>query len=190
MEPLFAAATPTFDGAYFLALASRVAHTVCAATMLGGLVYLRLVLAPAAPADSREATLFAGRRSNWAAIVGLCTGLLLLSGFYNFFVFMGAYKNLPALYHPLFGVKFLLALGVMAIMALVAGRTALAERMRGSLTSWLNLALALCLATFVLGAMLRSFRDLPDARVASPVVGEAPAFDEPLIEQAPVEEPQ
>ncbi len=54
--------------------------------------------------------------------------------------------------------------------------------MRGRLTPWLNLAVALCLAVFVLGAVLRSFRDLPDARVAAPVVGEAPAFSGAILE--------
>lgn len=185
MESLLAAATPPFDGAYFVALASRVAHTLCAATLLGGLVYMRLVLAPAAPAEGREAALYAGRRGAWAAAVGVSTGLLLLSGIYNLVVFMGVYKNLPKLYHPLFGVKFLLALGVMAIMALVAGRTTLAERVRGNLRGWLDLALALCVATFVLGAMLRSFRDLPDARTApvaaAAVVPAAPVPAAPIL---------
>lgn len=179
---LLANAEPTFDAGYFLGLLSRVVHTTCAATLFGGLIYLRFVLAPAVPADDREAALFAGRRKAWAKCVGICTGLLLVSGFYNFFLFMGIYKNLPKLYHPLFGVKFLLALGLMAIMALVAGKTSLAERVRGSLKKWLNVALVLALCTYVTGAMLRSFRDLPDARIAAPQIDEAPAFDDDLIE--------
>lgn len=183
MEPLLLAnAEVTFDGGYFLALLSRVAHTTCAATLLGGLIYLRFVLAPAAPEGEAEAALFAGRRKSWALCVAVCTGLLLLSGFYNLVLVMLGYSNLPKLYHPLFGVKFLLALGVMAISAFIAGKTSLAEKMRGSLTFWLNVALALALSTFLIGAMLRSFRDVPDAREAAPVAEEAPAFDAPLIE--------
>ncbi|TWT96009.1 hypothetical protein Pla108_30890 [Botrimarina colliarenosi] len=178
---ILAAATPTYDAGYLASLLSRVVHTTCAGTLLGGLIYLRFVLAPAAPADGAEAALFADRRKTWARCVAACTGLLLLSGFYNLIFVVGAYENLPALYHPLFGVKFLLALGVMVIMALVAGKTSLAERMRGSLKLWLNVALVLCLATYVTGAMLRSFRDLPDARVATPLMDEAPAFGDPLI---------
>lgn len=186
ISSMLADAEMTFDAAYAVGLLSRVAHTTCAATLLGGLIYMRFVLAPAAadPATDKQAALFAGRRKAWAACVGVCTALLLASGLYNFVVFLGTYKNLPALYHPLFGVKFLLALGVMAIMALVAGKTSLAERVRGSLRRWLNVALALALAVFVLGAMLRSFRDLPDARQAPPAADEAPAFDDPLIETA------
>ncbi|CAL1151129.1 unnamed protein product [Cladocopium goreaui] len=180
---LFAAAEPNFDAGYLIALLSRVAHTTCGATLLGGLIYLRFVLAPsAAGADDRDEKLFASRRKSWAACVAVCTLLLLVSGFYNFFTFNAAYGNLPKLYHPLFGVKFLLALAVMFIAAFLAGKRKVAERMRGKLKFWLNVAIVLALAVFVLGAMLRSFRDLPDARVAAPQVDEAPAFDDSLIE--------
>lgn len=178
---LLANAELTMDGGYFLALLSRVAHTTCAATLLGGLIYMRFVLAPAEPDGDAEAALFAGRRKAWAACVGVCTGLLLISGTINLLLVMWNYKNLPKLYHPLFGVKFLLAIGLMAIMAFIAGKTGLAEKMRSSLRKWLNLALALGLAIFLLGGMLRSFRDLPDARVAAPTAEEAPAFaDDPI----------
>lgn len=179
---MLAAAELNIDGAYLLGLLSRVLHTTCGATLLGGLVYLRFVLAPAV-GDDPEGTLFAGRRKAWAGCVGACTGLLLLSGFYNFFFSVQwKYENLPALYHPLFGVKFLLALAVMAIMALVAGKTKLAEKVRAGLSGWLSIALACALAIFVLGAMLRSFRDLPDA-LEAPATDAAPAFGEaPLIE--------
>ncbi len=179
---LFADASLTMDGGYFLGLLSRVVHTTCAATLLGGLIYMRFVLAPAEPDGDAESALFAGRRKAWAACVAVCTGLLLLSGAYNLVLVMMGYKNLPGLYHPLFGAKFLLAIGLMAIMAFIAGKTGLAEKMRGSLRKWLNIALALGLAIFLLGGMLRSFRDLPDARVAVPTADEAPAFSDDPIE--------
>ncbi|QDT68203.1 hypothetical protein MalM25_11200 [Planctomycetes bacterium MalM25] len=179
--PLLADAALTMDGGYFLGLLSRVIHTTSAATLLGGLIYMRFVLAPAEPDGDAEAALFAGRRKAWAACVGACTGLLLISGTYNLVLVMIGYKNLPGLYHPLFGAKFLLAIGLMAIMAFVAGKTTLADKMRGSLRKWLNLALALGLLIFLLGGMLRSFRDLPDARVSVPTADEAPAFaDDPI----------
>jgi putative copper export protein len=182
LSPLVAAAQLDFTGPYFVALLSRVFHTTCAATLLGGLIYMRFVLAPATPEGEREAALFHGRRKAWAMCVMICTLLLLVSGVYNLILFMGVYKNLPKLYHPLFGVKFLLSIGVMAIMAFIAGKTALAQKMRANLTGWLNVALVMALAVFVLGAMLRSFRDLPDARAAVAVAEEAPAFGEELVE--------
>jgi putative copper export protein len=175
--PLAAAPNPPFDQAYLVALASRVAHTLCAAIVFGGLLYLRLVLAPAVAGDS-DATLFAGRRRTWALLVALATLLLLVSGFYNFFSFIRTYDNLPKLYHPLFGVKFLLSLGVLAIAALVGGKTALAERVRSGARGWLTLALLLAVGVFVCGAMLRSLRDVPGARSvpAASAAADAPAF--------------
>lgn len=170
MNSLLAAAELTMDGPYWISILSRVAHTTCAATILGGLIYLRFVLAPAASqADDASEVAFAGRRRSWALCVAVCTALLLISGIYNLLLFTDKYQNLPKLYHSLFGVKFLLSLAVMFIAAIVAGKTKLAERVRGNLKGWLNLGIVLALSIFVLGALLRSCRDLPDARVAPTV---------------------
>jgi hypothetical protein len=77
---------------------------------------------------------------------------------------------------------------VLAIAALAGGKTALAERVRGGLRGWLNLALLLAVGVFITGAMLRSLRDVPGARSlpAASSAAEAPAFDaDPAIEGAP-----
>ena len=177
-----AAAEPSFDTSFWIALLSRVAHTTCGATLLGGLIYLRFVLAPGAKgAEDPEAALFANGRRSWSVCVMICSFLLLASGIYNLLLFTSKYQNLPKLYHPLFGVKFLLAVGIMAIAALIAGRTNLAQKMRSGITGWLNLAIVLALSLFVLSATLRSFRDLPDARSApenaAPEGMDIPAID-------------
>lgn len=186
MLSLLAAAEPTFDTAYAVSLLSRVAHTTCAATLLGGLIYLRFVLAPAAVASNDVCQVaFAGKRRAWALCVAFCSALLLASGIYNLILFTSRYENLPSLYHPLFGVKFLLSFGVMFIAALIAGKTNLAKRCQGNLIKWLNVAIVLALSVFVLGAVLRSFRDLPDARVA-PVV-EVEMTDVDVVEGIEVE---
>ncbi len=164
---MLAEATFQFD---YLALLSRVVHTTCGATLLGGLVYLRFVLAPAAPRSDSEAVLFAGRRSAWAACVGVCTLLLLVSGSYNFWLVLTQYEKPVGPYHMLFGIKSLLAIGLFVLMALLAGKTGAAQRLRGNLAFWLNTSLALALAIFVLGAMLRSIPKTPKA--AETVVSE------------------
>ncbi len=164
---LIANAQPNFDAGYFLGLLSRVTHTSCGATLLGGLIYLRFVLAPNAELGEDDLTTAHGnKRRTWALCVMVCSALLLASGFYNFFSFMKAYENLPKLYHPLFGVKFLLGLGVMFLAALIAGKSNLAKKAQKNMTGMLSLAIVLALSVFVIGAMLRSFRDLPDARIA------------------------
>ena len=182
---LLANAAPNFDAGYFIGLLSRVIHTTCGATLMGGLIYLRFVAASEASiGEDGLSTIYASKRRSWTMCVMVCSALLLASGFYNFFAFNEAYKNLPKLYHPLFGVKFLLALGVMFLAALLAGKTNLAKKAQASMTNVLNLAIILALAVFILGAMLRSFRDLPDARMdpAAEV-----AIDEPVDQETDIE---
>ncbi len=153
VAPLLAA--PEINASYFIGVVSRVLHIVSAVILLGGVFYLRTVLAPA----GAEAC-FAGRRGVWAKWVGMTSGFLLLSGFYNFYVAIMTAKEagekLPSSYHMLFGIKFLLALGLMFLAAIVAGKTDAAERFRQQIGKWLNIAWALGLSIVVIGAILRS----------------------------------
>ena len=166
--------SPDFDAGYLIGLLSRLAHTTCGATLLGGLVYLRCVVAPqAADADDPTQALYADRRKSWGLTVAFASLLLIASGIYNLLSLSAAYNNLPKLYHPLFGVKLLLAIGVMFLGAVLAGKSALAQRLQGAAKGWLNLAIALAVVVFLLGAVLRSFRDLPGTRaIAAPAAAE------------------
>ncbi|MEM9351805.1 MAG: hypothetical protein AAGA92_02240 [Planctomycetota bacterium] len=154
LTPLLAAA-PEINGAYVLGIVARVLHIASAIILLGGVFYLKTVLAPAG-ADA----CFAERRGVWAKWVGMTSGFLLLSGFYNFYVAITTAKaagdKLPSAYHMLFGVKFLLALAVMFLAAIVAGKTDAAERFRQQIGKWLNIAWAAGLSIVVIGAILRS----------------------------------
>ncbi len=116
-------------GPYVIQLVSRVLHILSAVILVGGLFYIRTILSPA----GAEAC-FAGRRGVWAKWVGIATLLLLVTGFYNFFIIIGESKaeggvKLPSTYHMLFGVKFLLAMMVMFIAAILAGKTEAAARL-------------------------------------------------------------
>ncbi|QDU89886.1 hypothetical protein Pla175_32820 [Pirellulimonas nuda] len=166
--PLAPAAVPlpVFDAAYFAALVSRVIHTTCGATLLGGIVYLWWVAAPRAAGGD----LYSGGRRAWAGCVGACTGLLILSGAYNFWVIYTGNQKLPPLYHALFGAKFLLALAVFALAALLAGKTSLAARMQAKSRFWLNITLAALLAIFVLGAVLKSIPHIPKPAASAATV--------------------
>lgn len=138
----------------FVGLVLRVLHTTGAATLLGGLIYMRFVLAPTAAGTAEADTLFAGRRGVWARCVAAATLLLLVSGLWNFYRTYTAVE-LPPAYHMAFGLKFLIALAVFAIAALLAGKTGAAQRLRQRLVLWLNVALVATLVVFVLGAVLR-----------------------------------
>ena len=138
--PLLADALPAIDGPYVVALVSRVLHILCALILGGGLFYLRTILAPSGP-DACYGT----RRAIWAKWVGMATGLLLASGIYNFMVIVAKSKQpgatpLPPAYHMLFGAKFLLGLFVMFVAAILAGKTAAADRFRANANRWWNLS--------------------------------------------------
>ena len=132
---------------------SRSLHILSAIILVGGLFYLRTVLAPSGP----EAC-FAGRREVWARWVGLATFFLLASGIYNFLTIYNATKaageKLPPTYHMLFGIKVLLALLVMFIGAILAGKTAAADRFRLQMSRWLNIAWLASIAIVVIAAIL------------------------------------
>ena len=134
---------------------SRVLHILPAMILVGGLFYIRTILSPA----GTEAC-FAGRRAIWAKWVGISTAFLLLSGLYNFMVIVMQAKadgpKLTPTYHALFGIKFLLALVVMFVAAILAGKTEAAERFRGNMRMWLNVAWYSSLAIIVIAAILRT----------------------------------
>ena len=150
------AAGPQNDGAFVIRLLSRVLHIMFAIIIGGGLFYLRAVLAPAG-ADA----CFANRRTVWARWVGIATFFLIASGLYNYIMFVREAKAagapLPSAYHMLFGVKFLLALFVFFVAAILAGKTSLADKFRGNMGRWLNLAWTAVMVIIVIGALMRTY---------------------------------
>ncbi|MCA9260411.1 MAG: hypothetical protein KDA61_14465 [Planctomycetales bacterium] len=146
---------PTMDAKYLVGIVSRTFH-ITGALMLGGsFFYLKSVLGPAG-ADA----CFADRRKVFARWVHVAITLLLASGIYNFIAISGAAKAsgspLPAAYHALFGIKFLVGLLLMFVASLVSGRSSAAERARTNIEKWLGIGWSATLAIVVLGAILRS----------------------------------
>ena len=153
LEPLLAVTT----AGYTIQIIARALHILSAIVLVGGLFYIRSVLSP-----SGVDACFADRRSVWAKWVGIATLLLLVTGFYNFLMIHGQVKaggdELPKTYHILFGIKLLVALAVMFLAAILAGKTAAAERFRGQMGKWLNVVWLASVAIVVIAAVLRSLR--------------------------------
>jgi hypothetical protein len=152
------AQAPAVNGPFILSVLSRVFHIGSAIIIGGGLFYMRTILAP-----SGAEACFAGRRELWAKWVGIATFLLLASGIFNLVRIIQQAKasgvEIPATYHALFGAKFLLAIFVMFVAAILAGKTDAADRFRTKMSKWLNLGWSAVLAIVVIGAILRSIRD-------------------------------
>jgi len=150
--------TPQSDGMYWLMLVSRIGHILGAIILVGGLFYIRFILSPvdAPPGTTHVDQLFGGRRSAWAKWVGIATALLLVTGFWNYYRFTQTEK-LPSGYHMVIGFKMLGGIALFFLAALLAGRTAAAERLRDKWRLWLNICLLLGIVTVILGSVLRTY---------------------------------
>jgi uncharacterized membrane protein len=150
---------PRLDSVYWIMLASRFLHIVGAIILVGGLFYVRAILAP--PADPRQDSdpdrLFGGRRAAWAMWVGIATLLLLVTGLWNYLQLIRMHEKLAPSYHMIAGIKILIGFAVFLLAALLAGRSAAARSLRQKFRFWLTACLILGLMTVVLGSVLRSY---------------------------------
>jgi putative copper export protein len=153
---LVAQQPPTVDGTYWLLLSSRVLHILGAIILLGGLIHVRHVVRPVAPAQNADAY-SGGKRSRWAMWIGIATLLLLVSGLINYYYIITAMERMAKPYHMLAGIKILLSIALFLLAALLAGRTPLAERLREKFYFWLTTAVLIGVAIVILGGVLRTF---------------------------------
>jgi uncharacterized membrane protein len=149
---------PTFP----LLLLLRYAHILGAITLMGGTIFMRFALRPVVVSLPPETKLAIHEqvRSRWSKFVMLASALLLISGLTNL-ALAGRYTFEPILgmekggYHMLVGVKFLLALPIFFIAALMTGRSSLAKRVQASAELWMNVNLALALTMVLIGGYLK-----------------------------------
>jgi uncharacterized membrane protein len=174
--PLAQGTMPHLDGMYWLLLASRVLHILGAIVLVGGLFYLRMVVAPTVAATSKPTTdaWFGGRRAAWAKWIGIATLLLLLTGFYNYLEISKA-NELATSYHMIVGIKILLSLVLIFLASILAGRSAMADQLRQRMTFWLGICLMIGVLVVAIGAVLRSYPHTPKALAGPTLV--APAID-------------
>ncbi|MBX3421318.1 MAG: hypothetical protein KF752_07150 [Pirellulaceae bacterium] len=135
---------------------SRVVHIATAIVLLGGSSYVLLVLMPELQQrEAAERTQWLEKlRSRWQPIVHAGIGLMLLSGFYNYFRAMPLHKG-HGLYHALIGTKILLAVVVFFLASVLVGRSARFETMRRDATRWLKIVCLLGLAIVIVSGYLK-----------------------------------
>ena len=150
---------PQFDSMFWVLLFSRVCHILGAIILIGGVFYIRTIISPTstAPGTAPVDQLFGGRRAAWAKWVGIATGLLIFSGFFNFYMIMKQNERMAWSYNMIFGLKFIAAVVVFALAALLAGRTSIAEALRQKWRMWLGVCLAVSILTVALGSVLKSY---------------------------------
>lgn len=167
--PLLAHYTvPPLDSGYgWLMFASRLLHILGAIILVGGLFYIWAVISPANSAIGREANTsssvdhyFGGRRATWAKWIGFASLILLATGLWNFVNIFIANK-LHFTYHILGTLKIVLALVLMLLAALLAGRTATADSLRRKWRFWLTLTLLIGIIAVTVGSVMRTYPRTP-----------------------------
>jgi uncharacterized membrane protein len=140
-----------------LIVVSRWLHVGTAIVVLGGSVFMRFVLMPAAaslPEAEHEA--LRGRiMSRWRKIVMAGIALFLLSGFFNYLVVAVPGHKGQGLYHGLMGVKILLSLAVFFLASALTGRSKGLEGIRQNARFWLTVTIVLAAIVVVIGGYLK-----------------------------------
>jgi uncharacterized membrane protein len=158
----------------FLALLFRWLHILAAIAALGGPMFMRLALIPAAaelPPEQRQA-LNEGIRRRWSKVVMAAILLLLVTGLYNFIWFVKLShtwgpawetgSDYATLYQALFGVKFLLALAVFFIASALVGRSAALARFREQARFWVTVNLLLGILVVCIAGQMRMMHAGPN----------------------------
>lgn len=143
-----------------ISLVSRWVHIGSAIVLLGGSVFMRFVLMPAAEQlpESEHQALRERVLGRWKWIVMLGVLLLLISGLYNYVVVGLPQHRGDKLYHPVMGTKILLALCVFFLAAALTGRSAALEPIRRNAKRWLSVLILLALTVVALAGYLKVVR--------------------------------
>jgi len=144
-------------------------HILGAIALMGGTIFMRFALRPVVVglAPETKASIHEQVRGRWSKFVMLASALLLISGIANL-ALAGRFEFDPVLgkekgYHMVVGVKFLLALPIFFIAALLSGRTGTAKRMQENAEFWMNVNLTLALVMVLIGGYLKFVPRKPKA---------------------------
>src|SRR5947209_4952592 len=170
----------TSDKLFPLLLLLRYMHILGAIALMGGTIFMRFALRPVVvglPPETRTAV-HEQVRGRWSKFVMLASALLLVSGITNL-ALAGRYDFQPILgmdkgYHIVVGVKFLLALPIFFIAALLTGRSSLAKKVQANAEFWMNINLALALVMVLMGGYLKFVSRSSKAPAAGQMAAVAP----------------
>lgn len=148
-----------------LFLLNRWLHLSAAIVAIGGALFMRAVLVPSVRAtltDEQRAALHEEVIGRWKLLAMISMAVLLVTGFVNFFmVSLPATKNdeeMAGLYHMIFGLKFMAALGVFFIASALTGKSKALEGIRAAAPKWLAIVVVLGLVIVAMAGMLGIMR--------------------------------
>ena len=122
-----------------LPLLMRWIHVGTAIVVVGGLIFYRLVFVPVAEkvlSEEERGRLWEPLMRRWKMFIHPAIVLFLVSGFYNYMFVTSALHQGQGLYHALFGVKFLLALGLFGLSIVMTSTMSWSEKLRQKRVLW------------------------------------------------------
>ncbi len=133
----------------------RILHIGSAIALLGGTVFFLVVLIPSLKLldDGLRGSILQIARKRFYRISHPALVLLLLTGFYNFYLNLGIYGKAHKAVHALIGIKILLAL---AVVFIVFAQTF--GVLKGCPIRWAKINLALGVTIVILAAIVRALR--------------------------------
>ncbi len=147
------------DPLFFVNLGLRYLHILGAITLMGGTLFMRLALLPTLQSMDAEkrAEVHQGVRARWAMVVGLASGMLLISGIANLGLAAKYTFAVPGglSYSMLGGIKLILALPIFVLAALLMGKTNLAKKVQANAALVLNINLLLAVILVLIGGWLK-----------------------------------
>ena len=135
-------------------LLSRWTHVGSVIVLVGGVVFQCCVLLPSVSvlADTQRDMLQQRVAQRWRAFALTLIALIVVSGLYNM---ARRLESVTALWHALFGVKILLAVGFCFVVSALVGRSSRLASLRRHPAYWLRLAVALAAVTVMISGMLK-----------------------------------
>ena len=142
----------------YVALILRWFHILAGIVLLGGIIFMRFGLLPAAKVLSEEqrTTFRESVRGAWAKWVHASVAFLFISGLINYGLKEMTYK-LDMGYRGIWTVKFVLALALFGIASIYVGRSNRAQQMRENPGLWLNAMVGIGVLIVALSGVLRYY---------------------------------
>jgi uncharacterized membrane protein len=152
-------------------LLSRWVHVGTTIVIVGGSVFMRFVLAPAAAAlpDAERNALRDRVLGRWKRFVHAGILLLLLSGFYNYLAVTRPKHDGDSLYHALMGTKILLAFAVFFLGSALVGKSAGLQKFRDKRNTWLLVVVLLSAIIVGIAGFLKIRKWEPKTEAPRPV---------------------
>jgi hypothetical protein len=141
-----------------LAVVLRWLHIVPAVIGGGAAIYARFALMPALATlpEAQRVALKESIDGRWRIVVMACIGLLLASGTANFILYQAPAHQGQPLYHALFGIKFLAAMGVFFLASVLSGRAPAFDTLRANGKLWGSVTAGLVILILLISGILRS----------------------------------